>query len=31
MVAHTAFLTVSRFLGQGQRAMRTDRKVERVR
>ena len=31
MVAHTAFLTVSRFLGQGKRAMRTDRKVERVR
>ncbi len=31
MVAHTAFLTVSRFLGQGNRAMRTDRKVERVR
>ena len=31
MVAHTAFLTVARFLGQGTRAMRTDRKVERVR
>lgn len=31
MVAHTAFLTVSRFLGKGNRAMRTDRKVERVR
>ncbi len=31
MVAHTAFLTVARFLGQGNRAMRTDRKVERVR
>ena len=30
MVAHTAFLTVARFLGQGQRAMRTDSKVERV-
>jgi tRNA (adenine57-N1/adenine58-N1)-methyltransferase len=31
MVAHTAFLTVARFLGQGNRAMRTDNKVERVR
>jgi tRNA (adenine57-N1/adenine58-N1)-methyltransferase len=31
MVAHTAFLTVGRFLGQGNRAMRTDRKIERVR
>jgi tRNA (adenine57-N1/adenine58-N1)-methyltransferase catalytic subunit len=31
MVAHTAFLTVARFLGQGQRAMRTDAHVERVR
>ena len=31
MVAHTAFLTVARFLGQGNRAMRTDGKVERVR
>jgi len=31
MVAHTAFLTVARFLGQGNRAMRTDRKIERVR
>jgi tRNA (adenine57-N1/adenine58-N1)-methyltransferase len=30
MVAHTAFLTVARFLGRGQRAMRTDRKVERI-
>ncbi len=30
MVAHTAFLTVGRFLGQGRRAMRTDTKVERV-
>ncbi len=31
MVAHTAFLTVGRFLGKGQRAMRTDGKVERIR
>ncbi|HSJ91491.1 MAG TPA: tRNA (adenine-N1)-methyltransferase [Ilumatobacter sp.] len=31
MVAHTAFLTVARFLGQGNRAMRTDSKVERIR
>jgi tRNA (adenine57-N1/adenine58-N1)-methyltransferase len=31
MVAHTAFLTVARFLGQNNRAMRTDNKVERVR
>jgi tRNA (adenine57-N1/adenine58-N1)-methyltransferase len=31
MVAHTAFLTVARFLGQGNRAMRTDAKVERFR
>ncbi len=31
MVAHTAFLTVARFLGQGNRAMRTDAKVERIR
>jgi tRNA (adenine57-N1/adenine58-N1)-methyltransferase len=31
MVAHTAFLTVARFLGQGTRAMRTDTKVERLR
>ncbi len=31
MVAHTAFLTVARFLGKGQRAMRTDTKVERIR
>lgn len=31
MVAHTAFLTVARFLGQGNRAMRTDTKVERIR
>jgi tRNA (adenine57-N1/adenine58-N1)-methyltransferase len=31
MVAHTAFLTVGRFLGQGNKAMRTDRKIERVR
>lgn len=31
MVAHTAFLTVARFLGTGTRAMRTDAKVERVR
>ncbi|MFZ9040807.1 MAG: tRNA (adenine-N1)-methyltransferase [Ilumatobacteraceae bacterium] len=30
MVAHTAFLTVARFLGRDQRAMRTDRKVERI-
>lgn len=31
MVAHTAFLTVARFLGEGSRAMRTDSKVERIR
>ncbi len=31
MVAHTAFLTVARFLGRGSRAMRTDTKVERIR
>jgi tRNA (adenine57-N1/adenine58-N1)-methyltransferase len=31
MVAHTAFLTVARFLGAGNRAMRADPKVERVR
>lgn len=32
MVAHTGFLTVARFLGQGQRnVMRTDEKVERIR
>ncbi|MDJ0769472.1 MAG: tRNA (adenine-N1)-methyltransferase [Ilumatobacter sp.] len=31
MVAHTAFLTVGRFLGRGAKAMRTDRKVERLR
>jgi len=31
MVAHTAFLTVARFLGQGSKAMRADPKVERVR
>jgi tRNA (adenine57-N1/adenine58-N1)-methyltransferase catalytic subunit len=31
MVAHTAFLTVARFLGQGARAMRADPKVERIR
>jgi tRNA (adenine57-N1/adenine58-N1)-methyltransferase len=31
MVAHTAFLTVARFLGRGQRAMRTNDKVERIR
>lgn len=31
MVAHTAFLTVGRFLGLGQRAMLTDAKVERIR
>jgi tRNA (adenine57-N1/adenine58-N1)-methyltransferase len=30
MVAHTAFLTVARFLGQGSRAMRQDHKVERI-
>ena len=29
MVAHTAFLTVGRFLGQGSRAMRTDEGHER--
>jgi tRNA (adenine57-N1/adenine58-N1)-methyltransferase len=29
MVAHTAFLTVGRFLGQGNRAMRTDDRTER--
>jgi tRNA (adenine57-N1/adenine58-N1)-methyltransferase len=29
MVAHTAFLTVARFLGQGARAMRTDQAHER--
>jgi tRNA (adenine57-N1/adenine58-N1)-methyltransferase len=31
MVAHTAFLTVARFLGRGSRAMRADSKVERIR
>jgi tRNA (adenine57-N1/adenine58-N1)-methyltransferase len=31
MVAHTAFLTVARFLGAGSRAMRADPMVERVR
>ena len=31
MVAHTAFLTVARFLGQGNRAIRQDSKVERIR
>jgi tRNA (adenine57-N1/adenine58-N1)-methyltransferase len=31
MVAHTAFLTVARFLDAGNRAMRADPKVERVR
>jgi tRNA (adenine57-N1/adenine58-N1)-methyltransferase catalytic subunit len=31
MVAHTAFLTVARFLGQGSRAMRADSKIERLR
>jgi tRNA (adenine57-N1/adenine58-N1)-methyltransferase len=31
MVAHTAFLTVARFLGKGNKAMRTDSKIERVR
>ena len=31
MVAHTAFLTVGRFLGKGNRAMRVDQKVERIR
>jgi tRNA (adenine57-N1/adenine58-N1)-methyltransferase len=31
MVAHTAFLTVARFLGQGAKAMRADSKVERIR
>ena len=31
MVAHTAFLTVARFLGKGQQAMRQDQKVERIR
>jgi len=31
MVAHTAFLTVARFLGPGNRAMRTDGAVERIR
>jgi tRNA (adenine57-N1/adenine58-N1)-methyltransferase catalytic subunit len=31
MVAHTAFLTVARFLGVGTRAMRADSKVERIR
>ncbi len=31
MVAHTAFLTVARFLGSGQKAMRVDPKVERLR
>lgn len=30
MVAHTAFLTVARFLGQGNRAIRQDAKVERI-
>jgi tRNA (adenine57-N1/adenine58-N1)-methyltransferase len=31
MVAHTAFLTVARFLGQGNKAMRTNNKIERIR
>lgn len=31
MVAHTAFLTVARFLGTDQRAMRTNPKIERLR
>jgi len=31
MVAHTAFLTVARFLGQGSKAMRVNEKVERIR
>jgi len=31
MVAHTAFLTVARFLGAGTRALRADNKVERIR
>ena len=31
MVAHTAFLTVARFLGKHNTAMRTDHKVERIR
>ena len=31
MVAHTAFLTVARVLGAGNRAMRADPKVERIR
>ena len=31
MVAHTAFLTVARFLGAGRRAMRADPHVERLR
>jgi tRNA (adenine57-N1/adenine58-N1)-methyltransferase len=31
MVAHTGFLTVARFLGRGNRAIRTDDKVERTR
>jgi tRNA (adenine57-N1/adenine58-N1)-methyltransferase len=31
MVAHTAFLTVARFLGKGAKAMRSDTKVERIR
>jgi hypothetical protein len=30
MVAHTAFLTVARFLGKENRAMRSDHKVERL-
>jgi len=30
MVAHTAFLTVARFLGEGNRAMRVDQKIERI-
>jgi len=30
MVAHTAFLTVARFLGKENRAMRTDAKTERL-
>lgn len=31
MVAHTAFLTVARFLGKENRAIRQDSKVERIR
>lgn len=30
MVAHTAFLTVARFLGRGNRAIRQDQRVERI-